>query len=95
MLIDFKTLTNENRKFLLDMTRRLVNQLETSCPHEFKPLTEKQLNDKWMSVFAKCLICGEFFGWRCKRKSRWSMPLFYKNSSWYKRRLFIRWYLSY
>ena len=66
MLIDFKTLTNENRKFLLDMTRRLVNQLETSCPHEFKPLTEKQLNDKWMSVFAKCLICGEFFGWRCK-----------------------------
>ena len=64
--VDCKTLTNENRKFLLDMSRRLIQQLERTCMHELKPLTEQQLNDKWMSIFANCTVCDEHFGWRCK-----------------------------
>lgn len=64
--VDCKTLTAENRKFLLDMSRRLIHQLERTCIHEFKPLTERQLLDKWMTIDAKCIVCGEDFGWRCK-----------------------------
>lgn len=45
-----------------------VNQLQIkeTCKHEFKPLTEKQLDDKWMSEGAVCIHCKEDFGWRCK-----------------------------
>ncbi len=45
---------------------RLVADLKATCKHEFKPLTPKQLADKWMSEGAHCLICNEGFGWRCK-----------------------------
>lgn len=40
-------------------------QVTAECKHEFKPLTDKQLADKWMSVSATCIHCKNDFGWRC------------------------------
>lgn len=41
-------------------------ELKRNCICEFKPLTQKQLDDEWISETARCLICGECHGWRCK-----------------------------
>jgi len=44
-----------------------LEELKDSCsPHQFKPLSKEDLDDKWMSVGASCIICGGHFGWRCK-----------------------------
>lgn len=40
--------------------------LKEQCTHEMRPLTKKELDDKWMSVDALCVVCGKSFGWRCK-----------------------------
>ena len=42
-------------------------KLIATCNHEFRELTWKEEKDKWMSVGAKCLICGERLGWRCTK----------------------------
>jgi len=44
-----------------------ITKLTDECPHTFRPLTEKELTDKWMSVSSGCLGCGQYFGWRCKK----------------------------
>lgn len=36
------------------------------CDHAFRPLTNSDLADEWMSVGAHCSICGHSYGWRCK-----------------------------
>jgi hypothetical protein len=43
-----------------------LDQIKANCKHAFKPLTQKQLDDKWMSISAECTVCGQDFGWRCK-----------------------------
>ena len=42
------------------------NKHTNNCTHELAELTEAELRDTWMSVGAHCLICGTFWGWRCK-----------------------------
>jgi hypothetical protein len=48
---------------LRDMSRACVDMC---TEHVFRPLTKKELADKWMSEDAICLVCGLNFGWRCK-----------------------------
>lgn len=45
----------------------VLRRLAHSCKHYFRPLTQAEQADKWMSEGAKCEICGANFGWRCKR----------------------------
>jgi hypothetical protein len=52
---------------LMRQAEELVDLLNLSCHHEFRPLTTAELEDKRMSEAAHCLICGENFGWRCKK----------------------------
>lgn len=54
------------QKSIFDAQRR-IRELIKDCHHEFRPLKESELNDKWMSVGARCVICREHFGWRCKK----------------------------
>lgn len=42
-------------------------ELRRSCICEFEPFTQEQLDDEWMSESAKCLTCGNYHGWRCKK----------------------------
>lgn len=37
------------------------------CEHRLGQLSKKDLADKWMSVWADCIDCGQHFGWRCKK----------------------------
>lgn len=43
-----------------------IRELQAKCEHEFRPLTEAELADEWMSVSAVCEVCGLDSGWRCK-----------------------------
>lgn len=56
----------EAHKAAVKQHRDAIQELTEQCPHDFQPLTEKQLADKWMSVGAVCTVCKEDFGWRCK-----------------------------
>jgi len=44
-----------------------IRALSANCNHEFRELTPSELKDEWMSVGARCLVCGAHFGWRCKK----------------------------
>jgi len=44
----------------------IIRDLKKMCVCQFPPLTQEQLDDKWMSVSSCCLVCGEYHGWRCK-----------------------------
>lgn len=47
--------------------QRKYDEIISRCTHEeFRPLTEGELADRWMSIIAYCQICGKDFGWRCK-----------------------------
>jgi hypothetical protein len=43
-----------------------LDALKDTCPHTFKPLTQEQQDDPWMSEGARCTTCDTYFGWRCK-----------------------------
>lgn len=60
-------LTPAERLAKIQEHRDAITQLTNECRHVFKPLTQKELADKWMSVSAVCLGCGGYFGWRCKK----------------------------
>ena len=60
-------MTPEDRLAKIQEHRDEITKLTDECRHVFKPLTEKQLGDKWMSVSSVCLGCGQHFGWRCKK----------------------------
>jgi len=63
------------RKEIADFERTIgllakeIRALSDNCNHEFRELTPSELNDKWMSIGARCLVCGTHFGWRCKKSS--------------------------
>lgn len=59
-------MTPEERLKAIQIHRDEITRLTKECPHTFRPLTEKELADKWMSVGSTCLGCGRHFGWRCK-----------------------------
>ena len=59
-----RKLAELNSQVSIAMNNR--NNYTNSCTHELAELTESDLNDTWMSVGAHCLICGTFWGWRCK-----------------------------
>ena len=44
-----------------------IRRLGETCQHELRELTDEERADKWMSLSAICLCCGEKFGWRCKK----------------------------
>ncbi len=46
--------------------QKAIFELKKSCQHCFQPLTSKQIEDRWLSISAYCLNCGQNFGWRCK-----------------------------
>jgi hypothetical protein len=60
-------MTNEERLAAIEQHRDAIRKLIEECPHNFSPLTPKQLADKWMSVSADCLACNRDFGWRCQK----------------------------
>lgn len=45
-----------------------LNSNDIKLPHncKFKPLSEKQKKDEYMSVSAQCTQCKKYYGWRCK-----------------------------
>lgn len=54
---------------------RQLKFLKFTCKdHYFRPLTEEEKEDKWMSVSAVCEICGERFGWRCLKRDGTKTP---------------------
>lgn len=70
---ELKLLTPQERKnmfkslyaevaILNEEIRKVIN----SCPHTFRELTKKELDDEWMSEIADCTVCRRTFGWRCK-----------------------------
>ena len=44
-----------------------IDKLKNECDHSFRVLSEAETSDRWMSIGATCLGCGEHFGWRCKK----------------------------
>lgn len=70
---ELKALTPQERKETLNslekestLVQREMRKIRVSCPHKFRELTKKELNDEWMSESAECTICKSHFGWRCK-----------------------------
>jgi hypothetical protein len=57
----------EEHQAAIAQHREAIDQLKSTCPHHFEPLTDKQLADQWMSVGAVCTVCRQDFGWRCKK----------------------------
>jgi hypothetical protein len=43
-----------------------ICELQHACRCEFRELTPDELDDRWMSIGAKCLKCDKSSGWRCK-----------------------------
>lgn len=58
----FQKLHDEIQSLQKQLTEKI-----RSCKHTFRPLTTEELNDKWMSVGARCECCDKLFGWRCKK----------------------------
>ena len=44
-----------------------ISDLMSTCDHELIRLSSSQMRDRWMSISARCMICGKYFGWRCKK----------------------------
>ncbi len=65
LCIDIKKLNAESAEL-----HSQLRDLRKDCVHEFRPLTKKELADKWMSVSADCIICGQDLGWRCKENPK-------------------------
>ena len=59
--------TIEEARAKVQLAERELWRLMGKCKHSFKPLTQNQLKDKWMSESAFCDTCGVHFGWRCKK----------------------------
>jgi hypothetical protein len=53
---------------IINRCQREYDLVKETCQHELIELTQKELNDEWMSEGADCLVCGEDFSmaWRCK-----------------------------
>lgn len=56
----------QHAKAECDAANQRLYRLKKGCPHKLRSLTEEELADQWMSVGARCMICSEHFGWRCK-----------------------------
>ena len=70
---ELKALTPQERKNMLmalskerTLISKEIRKVENSCPHTFRKLTKKELDDEWMSESAECIVCRCSFGWRCK-----------------------------
>lgn len=62
----FDEIEAEERKKVISELDQMLKQVKKTCKHQFKPLTQAQMKDKWYCDTAICLSCGESFGWRCK-----------------------------
>ena len=65
-------MNSEERKLIISRltsivreAHALLSELINECECEFKPLTEKQRQNEWLSECATCRICGKYHGWRC------------------------------
>lgn len=52
---------------IISKEQKRLWKLKALCTHMFRPLTHKEMMDKWMSIGSICIICREHFGWRCKK----------------------------
>lgn len=48
------------------MAEKKIAELSKTCTHHLREITAEEFANPWMSVLAKCEICGKHFGWRCK-----------------------------
>ena len=56
----------DERRAAIKDSRAELHKLLEGCEHRFRPLSEEELADLWMSTGAWCDVCHYSFGWRCK-----------------------------
>jgi hypothetical protein len=53
---------------MLQVAQEELTRVVKECKHVLRPLSDGELEDEWMSIWARCSICGKDYGhWRCKK----------------------------